>query len=182
MRGNDKSREIQLRIPRLVMNLIMAFIFWVLNAFVPPTLEGIQLPGINYPASQVFWFVTLLIMIMFLVRALSDALVLGDILTDMVIRGIGIKEELSPKRALRDLIYIIVIVLVAAAASPFIKSVEKSVSMISTAVTYIALALIIVLIYDIGRIIYNLIEEKAEVLAEKISRITSENKEGRKGK
>jgi len=174
MPKNDKSREIQLRIPRLVMNLIMVFIFWVLNAFVPPTLEGIQLPGIHYPASQVFWFITLLIMIMFLARALSDALALGDILTDMVIRGIGIKEELSPKRALRDVIYIIVIVLVAAATSPFIKSVESSISMISTAITYIALALIIVLIYDIGRIIYNLIEEKAEVLAEKLSKITSE--------
>lgn len=181
MPADERGREIQLRIPRLVMNLIMVFIFWVLNAFVPQTLNGIQLPGINYPASQVFWFITLLIMIMFLARALSDALALGDILTDIVIKGIGIKEELSPKRALRDVIYIIVIVLVAAAASPFIKSVERSISMVSTAVTYIALALIIVLIYDIGRIVYNLIEEKAEVLAKKISKIASEGDRRRRG-
>ncbi len=182
MPTKDKSKEIQVRIPRLVMNLMMVFIFWVLNAFVPPTLEGIYLPGINYPASQVFWFITLLIMIMFLARSLSDALALGNILTDVVIRMIGIKEEISPKRALRDLIYIIAIVLVAAATSPFIKSVESSISMISTAVTYIALALIIVLIYDIGRIIYNLIEEKAEILAEKISRISGEEESRRKEK
>lgn len=174
---DKKKEEMQLRIPRLVMNLIMVFIFWILNAFVPPTLEGIELPGIYYPASQVFWFITLLIMIMFLARALSDALALGDILTDIVIKRIGIKEELSPKRALRDIIYIIAIVLIAAAASPFIKSVERTVSMASTAITYIALALILILIYDIGRIVYNLIEEKAEILAEKISRITSEEKD-----
>ena len=179
MPRNDKSKEIQLRISRLVMNLFMVFIFWVLNAFVPPTLEGVYLPGIHYPAGQVFWFITLLIMIMFLARVLSDALALGNFLTEIVIRRIGIKEALSPKRALRDLIYIIVTVLVAAAISPFIKSVESHISMISTAVTYIALALIIVLIYDISRITYNLIEGKAEILAKKISKLISEEKTGR---
>jgi len=178
----SQKKEIQLRIPRLVMSLVMVFIFWILNIFVPPTLQNLKIPGVNYPADQVFWIVTLFIMAMFLVRALSDALVLGDIVTDAVIRRLGIKEERSPRRALRDLIYIIVIVLVAAAVSPFLRSMENVGSMLSTATTYIALALIIILIYDIGRIIYRLIEEKAEILAEKIAKIAREEGGGKQTK
>ena len=156
------------------MSLVMVLIFWILNIFVPPTLSNIQIPGLNYPADQVFWLITIIIMVMFLVRALSDALVLGDFLTDIVIRRLGIKEELSPKRALRDLIYIIGIVLVAAAATPFLRDIENIGEMLSTAVIYIALALIIILIYDIGRIIYRIIEEKAEILVEKIVKSAEE--------
>ena len=177
-----KGEEIRLRIPRLVMSLIMVFIFWILNIFVPPTLEGLQIPGMNYPADQVFWVITVFIMVMFLVRALSDALVLGDILTDIVIRRLGIKEERSPKRALRDLIYIIAIVLIAAAILPFLRGIENIGPLLSTATTYIALALIIILIYDIGRIIYKLIEEKAEILTEKIAKIAKEEGGGNQSK
>jgi len=114
---------------------------------------------------------------MFLVRALSDALFLGDFLTDIVIRRLGIKEERSPKRALRDLIYIIGIVLVAAATTPFLRGIENIGWILSTAVIYIALAFIIILIYDIGRIIYKLIEEKAEILAGKLAKAVEEGRE-----
>ena len=168
------SKEVQRRIPRLVMSLVMVFIFWILNVYVPPTLEDYPIPGINYPASQVFWLITIVIMIMFLARALSDAFFLGDILTDVVIKRLGIKEERSPKRALRDLIYIIAIVLVAAAAIPLLRGIESVGEILSTAVIYIALALIIILIFDIGKILYKIIEEKAEVLAEKLAKIAEE--------
>ncbi|RLI21659.1 hypothetical protein DRO54_03135 [Candidatus Bathyarchaeota archaeon] len=171
------SKELRQRIPRLVMSLIMVIIFWILNMFVPPTLKDIQIPGLNYQADQVFWLITILIMVMFLARALSDALFLGDLLTDIVIKRLGIKEERSPKRALRDLIYIIVIVLVAAAVTPFLREIENIGWMLSTAAFYIALALIIVLIYDIGRIIYKIIEEKAEILAGKLAKIAEERRE-----
>jgi hypothetical protein len=173
----SRGEEIHRRIPRLIMSLVMVFIFWILNVFVPPTLSEIQIPGLNYPADGFFWLVTIFIMIMFLVRALSDALVLGDIVTDIVIKRLGIREECSPKRALRDLTYIIVIVLVAAALFPFLRNIENIGGTLSTAATYIALALIIILIYDIGRILYRIIEEKAELIAEKIAKAAEEGKE-----
>jgi len=166
------SKEVQRRISRLVMNLVMVFIFWILTIYVPPTLGDYQVPGINYPASQIVWLITIIIMIMFLARVLSDAFFLGDLLTDIVVKRLGIKEERSPKRALRDLIYIIAIVLVAAAAIPLLRGVGGEI--LSMVAFYIALALIIILIYDIGKIIYKIIEEKAEVLAEKIAKVAEE--------
>ena len=174
------SKEIQRRIPRLVMSLVMVLIFWILNIYVPPTLGGQMIPGINYPASQIFWLITIIIMIMFLARALSDVFFLGDLLTDIVVKRLGIKEERSPKRALRDIIYIIAILLVAAATIPILNSIERS-GILSTAVIYITLALIIILIYDIGRIIYKIIEKKADTLAEKLAKV-AEEEGGKKAK
>jgi len=172
-----KKEEIRRRFPRIVMNLLMAFIFWIISAFVPPTVEGVAVPGFDFNASLLIWIVTTVIMAIFLIRALSDALVLGDILTDVVVRRLGIKEEMSPKRAARDLIYIIIIILVVTAVSPILATIENIGGTLTIAATYIALGLIILLIYDMGRILYRIIESKAELLADRLTKTVDEKEE-----
>jgi len=87
----------------------------------------------------------------------------------------GYKEELSPKRAARDFIYIIVIILIATALSPILATVENAGEILTTVTTYVALGLIIILIYDIGRIIYRIIEQKAELLADRLARMVEKD-------
>lgn len=171
-----KGEEIRRRFPRIVMNLVMAVIFWIIDVFVPPTVSGVVIPGLNTNAGLLIWIVVTVIMAIFLIRALSDALVLGDILTDVVVRRLGIKEERSPKRAARDFIYIIIIILVVTALSPILASVADIGYLLTTAATYVALALIIILIYDIGRILYRIIEQKAELLADRLTQMAEKNK------
>lgn len=170
-----KSEEIRRRFPRIVMNLVMTFIFWIMSAFIPPTIQGTPIPGLNADAGFLVWIVTMVIMAIFLIRALADALVLGDFLTDIVVKRLGIKEELSPRRAARDFIYIIVIILIATALSPIVGTVENLGHILTAVTTYVALGLIIVLIYDIGRIIYRIIEQKAELLADRLARIVEKD-------
>jgi len=158
------------------MNLVMAVIFWIIDVFVPPTVSGVVIPGLNTNAGLLTWIVATVIMAIFLIRALSDALVLGDILTDVVVRKLGIKEERSPKRAARDFIYIIIIILVVTALSPILATVADIGYLLTTAATYVALALIIILIYDMGRILYRIIEQKAELLADRLTRMAEKNK------
>jgi hypothetical protein len=171
-----KSEEIRRRFPRIVMNLMMAVIFWIIDVFVPPTVSEVVIPGLNTNMGLLIWIVATVIMAIFLIRALSDALVLGDILTDVVVRRLGIKEERSPKRAARDFIYIIIIILVVTALSPILATVADIGHSLTTAVTYVALALIIILIYDMGRILYRIIEQKAELLADRLTRMAEKNK------
>jgi cation transport ATPase len=158
------------------MNLVMAVIFWMIDVFVPPTVSGVVIPGLNTNAGFLIWIVATLVMAIFLIRALSDALVLGDILTDVVVRRLGIKEERSPKRAARDFIYIIIIILVVTAINPILTNVQEIGGLLTTAGTYIALALIIILIYDIGRILYRITEQKAELLADRLTQMAEKNK------
>ena len=164
-----KGEEIRRRLPRLVTNLIMAIIFWLIGVFIPPTLPSLVIPGINTEAYTLVWILLMVIMAIFLIRALTDALVLGDVLTDTLTKKLGVKEEQGSKRAARELVYIIAIVLVVTAISPLLLTIEDVGYYLSIATTYIGLGLIILFIYDIGRIVYKIIEKKAEALADYVS-------------
>ncbi|MHA1157080.1 MAG: hypothetical protein ACTSQK_13315, partial [Candidatus Heimdallarchaeota archaeon] len=89
-----------------------------------------------------------------------------------------IKEERSPKRAAREVVYIIVIVLIVTAISPIVSTVQDYGFYLSTIVTYIGLGLVIVFIYDIGRILYTIIENKAEAIAEQLIKPQKKKKRG----
>jgi len=155
----------------------MAVIFYLINTFVPGTMEGINLPGLNINAGTLIGTIALIFMAIFLIRALADALVLSDILTDIFVKRLGIKEERSPKRAARDLIYIIVIILLTTALQPLIATLEPNVRGLLTNVTiYVALAIILILIYDIGRILYRIVERKAEALADSLASMAERRK------
>lgn len=172
----ERGEEIRKRLPRLFMNIIFGFIFWLMSIFIPPTLSEITLPGLGTQASFLVWILMILVMGIFLLRVLTDALILGDIFTDFFVRKIGIKEERSPKRAARELVYIIIIVLCVTAITPIVSTIQDYGSYITTAITYIGLGLVIVFIYDIGRILYNIIENKAEIIAEQLTIRQEDNK------
>ena len=158
------------------MNSIMAIIFWLISVYVPPTLKGIIIPGIGTDASFLMWILTILVMGIFLVRVLSDALVLGDIFTDVLVRRLGVKEERSPKRAAREIAYIIIIVLVITAISPLLSTIENYGYYFTVVATYVGLGLVIIFIYDIGRIIYKIIEKKAEAVADRLADAAQNNR------
>lgn len=160
--------EVQRRLPRLTMSLVMAIIFWIVSIVVPPTMGNIKFPGLQVEASFLVWITTTVIAGLFLLRALSDVLVLGDILTTIFVKRLGIKQEVSPKRCYRDFIYIIVVILVATALSPILGGIGSFGSTLRNIITYVALGIILVLIYDLGHIAYRIIEEKAQFIAESL--------------
>ncbi len=173
------GKEIRRRFPRLTMSLVMAIIFWIVSIIVPPTMGDIDIPGLNLKAEYLVWIVTTVITYVFLFRALSDALILGDIVTDIFVKRLGIKQEVSPKRAFRDFIYIIIVILVAAAISPVLSEVGDFGSTLRNITTYIALGIILILIYDIGRILYRIIEQRAESVADRLAKMAEKTKESK---
>jgi hypothetical protein len=175
--GKPIGEEIRNRFPRLTMSLVMAVIFYLINTFVPGTMEGIDLPGLNIYAGTLIGTIAFIFMAIFLIRALADALVLSDILTDVFVKRLGIKEERSPKRAARDLIFIIVIILVITAIFPLINTLDPNIrDPLSMVATYVALGMILILIYDIGRILYRIVERKAESVADSFVKMTDKIK------
>jgi len=149
----------------------MAVIFWIISIIVPPTVSGITIPGLNLNLGTLVGILAWLFTAIFLIRALSDAIILSDIVTDIIVKQMGIKEERSPRRAARDAIYIIVIILVATALYPLLSTLENIGSILTTITTYISLGIILVLIYDIGRILYRMIEQRAESVADRLAKM-----------
>ena len=132
--------------------------------------------SINVFEGELRLIFTIIIIAIFLIRALSDALVLGDVLTDVLVRRLGVKEERSPKRAAREFAYIIIIVLIVTAVSPLAANIQDVGYYLSTATIYIGLGLIIVFIYDIGRIIYKIVEDKADAFADRFTQTKRKDK------
>ncbi len=156
----------------------MAIIFYLINTIVPPLMGDIPLPGIDIlNAGALVGAIALIFTAIFLIRALADGLVLSDILTDIFVKRLGIKEERSPRRAARDAIYIIVILLITTALYPIISNLAPSIKDPLTIVTtYVALGMIIVLFYDIGRILYRIVERKAESVADGLAKMADKKK------
>lgn len=170
--GEDIGR----RLPRLIMSLVMAIIFWIVSAVIPPTVGDITLPGLAVNLGFLIWTVSMVITAVFLIRALADAIALGDVVTEIIVRKLGIKEERSPKRAARELIYIIIVILVATAVSPILNQIGDIGYSLTIVVTYLALGIIILLIYDIGRTLYRIVEQRAEVLATRLVKMTRQKR------
>jgi len=161
------GREIRRRFPRLTMSLVMAVIFWIVSVFVPPTMGDSVIPGLDLRAAFLIRMITIIIAALFLIRALSDALVLGDIVTDIFVKRF------------RDFIYIIIVILVAAAVSPILGEVENFGSILRNITTYVALGIILILIYDIGRILYRIIEQRAESVADRLAKMAEKTEENK---
>ena len=171
MSGKLIGEEVKRRFPRLIMSLVMSLIFWIISVFVPPTISDLVIPGLNLNAGTVVGFIALLLTAIFLIRALSDALVLSDIVADVIVRQLGIKEERSPRRAARDAIYVVAIALVATALCTLLGTLGEIGNTLTTATMYVALGIILVLIYDMGRIVYRVIERKAESMADRLAKM-----------
>ncbi|MBE0511684.1 hypothetical protein IBX38_01390 [Candidatus Bathyarchaeota archaeon] len=170
------GEEVRRRFPRLTMSLVMAIIFWIISAVVPPTISDLVIPGLNVNAGTLVGFIALLFTAIFLIRALSDALILSDIVTDIIVKRLGIREERSSRRAARDAIYIIIIILVATALYPVLGTLGNIGNTLTTVTTYVALAIILLLIYDIGRILYRMVEQKAESVADRLAKMAERSK------
>lgn len=166
------GEEIRRRFPRLTMSLVMAIIFLMISIVVPQTaIRDIVIPGLDLNAGFLIGTITWFFAAIFLIRALSDALILSDIVTEIIVKRLGIKEERSSRRAARDAIYVIIIILVATALYPLLGTLDDIGSILTTVTTYIALGIILVLIYDMGRILYRMIEQRAESMADRLAKI-----------
>jgi hypothetical protein len=111
----------------------------------------------------------LLVAGIFLVRTFFDALTIVDDVTGLFLRRLGIKEGWSIQRVFKDIIYIVAILLVAAATFPLFSELSNFGPLLQEITTYAALGLILLFVYDIGRTFYRITEEKANSVANRLS-------------
>jgi len=181
MERRSASEEIRRRVPRFIVNTIILAILFFLYPAIPLPFSGTVVPGLNLAGDQLARLVVILVILIFLARVLPDALVLADIGADVLLRHLGAKKEERPlRRAARDVVYMILLILLAAAALPFFSSIPTELgSWLSTSTSLITLGLFLVLIYDVGRTLYGVLEEKTEAFANWLAEQV--NKEGEGG-
>lgn len=157
-------QEIRYTLPKLLANVALALMFWTMSHIALVTLNGVS-------AELAFLLQVGLLLAagLFLIRTLFNALTIADKVTGLFLRRLGIKEGWSRQRVLKDTIYIVAILLVAAAIIPLFRNLSNFGPLLQEITTYAALGLIILFVYDIARTFYRITEEKANSIANRIS-------------
>jgi len=161
---NAVSEEIRYRLPKLIANVAIALAFAGMSYIVLWTLNSI-----STEIAFLLQIGLLLVAGLFLVRTLFDALTIVDNVTRLFLRRLGIKEGWSRQRVFKDTIYIVAILLVAAAIFPLFSNLSNFGALLQEITTYAALGFILLFVYDIGRTFYRITEKKANSVANRIS-------------
>ena len=161
---NAASRELKQKFPKLIANIVIAAIFTASSQ-----LAGWILKGINADVVFLLRIGLLLGAGIFLVRTLFDALTVTDKATKLLLKRVGIKKEQSKQRIFKDIICIVATLLVVAALGPILNGTSSINPTLNEIMTYAAMALILLFVYDIARTLYRITENKANGLANRIS-------------
>jgi drug/metabolite transporter (DMT)-like permease len=168
---NAANDEMKGRVSRLVANVSIALVFAGMSYIALWTLNGIS--------TEVVFLLQIGFLLaagIFLVRTLFDALTIVDKITGLFVKRFGINEGPSRQRILKDIIYIVAILLVAAALFPVLSGASNFGSLPQEITSYVALGLILVFVYDIGRTFYRITEKKANSVANRISNLSNGEK------
>jgi hypothetical protein len=166
---NTVRQEIRYKLPKLLANVALALLFW--------TMSHIALLTLNSISAELAFLLQIGLLLaagMFLVRTLFNALTIADKVTRVFLKRLGIKEGWSRQRVFKDVIYIVAILLVAAAIFPLFRNLSNFGPLLQEITTYAALGLIILFVYDIGRTFYRITEEKANSVANRISSLSND--------
>ena len=165
---NAVREDIRYRIPKLIANATIALVFAGMSYVFPLTLNSIS--------TEIVFLLQIGFLLaagIFLVRTLFDALAIIDPATGVFLRRFGITEVWSRQRIFKDTIYIVAILLVAAALLPLF-SLSTFGPLLQQLTTYAALGLILLFVFDIGTNFYRLTEDKANSVANRISSSSNE--------
>ena len=156
--------EILFSSPKVVSNLALALLFWVARYIVLITIGNVN-------AEFVFLLQMGLLIVagIFLIRASFNTLSIVDKLIGSFLGRLGIDDVWSRQRIFKDTMCIIAVLLVAAAVFPLLNSLSTIEPLLQQIVTYVALGLILLFVFDIGRSFYRLTEKKANSMAKRIS-------------
>jgi len=158
---NSVSKELKHRLPKLAANIALALAFGAIGA-----LSSVILASVTEGFGFYSWLVLTLVGGAFLVRALFDVLTIGDKTVGLFMARLGIQQRLSKRRMAKDLICIIVIILITAAIFPFLKTLGTVGTVLQSVTTIAAIGTIFLFVYDIARTLYQIVHEKASVVAD----------------
>jgi hypothetical protein len=161
---NPLSEELRNRLPKLIANITIAMVFLTMSFIALWTLSDISTEIVFL--SQIG---LLLAAGLFLVRTLFDVLMIIDNATGVFVRRLGVRDGLSRQRIFKDTVYVVAILLFAAAIFPLFTRIPNYGFLLQEITTYVAFGLLLLFVYDIGRTFYRISEKRANLFANRIS-------------
>ena len=161
---NTLREEILHYSPKVFSNLALALLFWIIRYMVLVTLDSV-----NVEFVFLLQMGLLIVAGIFLVKGSFNALIIFDRLIGSFLNRLGIKEDWSRQRIFKDIMCIVAILLVAAAVFPLFNGLLNFEPILQQIITYTALGLILLFVFDMGRSFYRLTEDKANLVVDRLT-------------
>jgi len=168
---NSVGKEFRYRLPKLAANIALALAFGAIGTLslivlASVTEDSIILASVTDDFAFYSWLVLTLVGGVFMIRALFDTLTIGDKTVGLFMARLGMQQRLSKSRMAKDLICIIAIILTTVAIFPFLKAIGTIGTILQSVTTIAAIMTIFLFVYDIARTVYEIVHEKASVVAD----------------
>ena len=167
--------EIRERLGRVLVNVgVLALVIIAFDLFIPGALAIIFLipeQGLSITAS--FILLSIIVTAFFALRVLLDLIRLLDLTTDYLIRHIpGFKSEkrISLKKALKELIIVLVLILSTPLITSAVVVMPQVGSWLTLTISSIFVVISVILIYDAGKTLYAVFQSGIQILIENISK------------
>lgn len=184
MRENCTLREeIEKRIIRVLINSGLIFLITFILSFLNINFSSILaiIPTGGFTLATAASLIAVIILFFIALRIILDLIRLVDIASSLLLKyipGFNPEKSSSVVRALKELLIIFVIAMLVSLASPIISVIPNIGVWLNLAISIVAFAFSIILMYDAGRTIYTAFESSIQALIDHI--VTHTNKAEKK--
>lgn len=156
---NSVGKEFKQLLPKLSANMALALVFIAIGS-----LSSVILASVTESFGFYSWLVLTLVGGVFSVRALSNILPISDRTVGLIMTRLDNQQLLSMRMMAKDLIWIIVTILATAATFPVLETIGSVGLVLQSVTAIVAIGAIFLFVYDITRIIHQIIHDKASTV------------------
>jgi len=174
------SGEVRERLPRLVLDFV-AIIITLLIAYVVLPIASVisfNVPVIGLSVGLAVAVIFVVILAILVVRILRDAAALAHVSSHMLSKAVPGLEEAHVnlvRKVARDFLYVIVILILFYLITPFIVLIPGVGVSLAAAIPIILLAVVVIFLYDAGRLLYDEVAKAVHKVTETIASAVEES-------
>ena len=179
------SHEIRERLPRIVLDFVALIITLFVAYVVIPIASAISfnVPVIGLSVGLAVAVIFLVILAILAVRILRDAAVMvhhGSHMLAQAVPGLEEHQENLIRKVARDFLSAVVILILFYLLTPFIVLIPGVGASLAAAIPLVLAAVVVILLYDAGRLLYDEIAKYVHKATDKIASIVEESEKSKK--
>jgi divalent metal cation (Fe/Co/Zn/Cd) transporter len=174
--ARQASLELRMRITRIFSKVLVLILVGMLGFVLLPYLTEVALviPFLGLPLVSLGAVFLLAVIGVLIYRIVGDILALNTAASKRlrkIMRGIGSQHVSVIRRVLYDLLLLVAIIIVLTIMLPIVSKVPGIGIYLATAIPLLALAIAVLIFWDLGKVAYSLVERLADLIADRLEEI-----------
>jgi len=174
------SAEIRERLPRIILDFVAIILTLIAAYIILPIANAISfsIPAIGLSVGLMIAVIFLVILTILVVRILRDTAAmihLGSHMLSKAVPGLEEPHVNLVRKVTRDFFFVIVVVILFYVVTPFIVLIPGVGASLAAAIPLILAAIVVILLYDAGRLLYDEIAKAVHKVTEKVASVVEES-------